>query len=549
MTAQTDKASRIMPLLIWAVALAAISPWLFIQLQAMIAGNVSSLLIGTERLLHGVPYLEADYETNPPLSMLIYAPHILLAQILGISLPLGATITTFILVALSSLTVREILKPFPMLDQNEKRNLLFCYILGITVLSSTIFFPDRENLITMGLFPFILCQYALTQKIQIKSTLLYPVLIIGALCVLVKPHFGLIPTILLIHRMISQKRFSAVKDPDFIILAVATLSYVTLLLTIFREYIDIVLPDALDLYVHQHNVPDTITYTQPRLMLCVFLLLTETLSKDLEKSKKRLVIFFYLCCLIAIIPAIVQMKGYFNHLIPATTFLAAGAGMSLYFRLKQYIKRPIAYLLLFPLILFGGSQLIQRPSWKFPKHSEIPNLPLSAFLKKECPAPCTFFMFHHDIEIMPPTAAYMGYTPATRFATLWFIPQIYGQLELMNDGENVPLTRDRLENLKTKYTLFAAQDLEKYEPSLLLIGTNVEIFKNENFDFMKFFMTNPTYKEIIEKNYEKTGTFTMDRAEYFKGTTMNQSYMLKYDVYKRKSGPWLETSVPEYKKP
>ena len=158
------------------------------------------------------------------------------------------------------------------------------------------------------------------------------------------------------------------------------------------------------------------------------------------------------------------------------------------------------------------------------------------FFEKECQVPCTLLIFHHDMEIMNPTVAYMGYTQATRYPTFWFIPQIYGQLEFIKEGKGTRLPEADLLRLKNKHANYIVEDIEYYKPSLLLIATNIKLIKDSDkyFDFIGFFSSNEKFKHIIEKEYEKTGTFEFDRAEYFRGTTLNKSFPLKYDVYKRK---------------
>ena len=100
-----------------------------------------------------------------------------------------------------------------------------------------------------------------------------------------------------------------------------------------------------------------------------------------------------------------------------------------------------------------------------------------------------------------------------------------------------------------QFLLLLAQDLERFRPSVILIETNVKAFNNEDFDFLGFFAQNETYRDTFFGNYRKTGTFAFDRAEYFRGTTLNQSYILTYDIYKRREGPWKSASFSEDEQP
>lgn len=536
-------------LIIWGIAILTLMPWIVVQAQTMVVGNVAGLLMGAERLLHGMSLSEGVFESNPPLSILIYIPPVLIARFIDIPLPVGATIFTFMMIALSTLTTQKIIAPISTLTANEKRALIFGYLVGITAVSTTVSFADREHLMIMALFPFILCQYLITEKIQIKKWLLYAVMFFGTIAVLVKPHYGLLPTLFILHRMLRQKRFNIFLDPDFLFLSIGTLAYIASVFLWFSDYIPVILPDALDLYVVNKNIPLSLRMFQPHLIAYVALFIVEILMEDLEKNKKRLLIFFYTCALLALTPSFVQMKGFYNHLVPAFAFFVTALSLSLFLRAEKYIGQWKILPYLTPIVILGLSQLVIPLSKDFPKHSDVPHMAAARFFEKECSKPCIFFVFHHDMEIMNPTAAYMDYTYASRFPTYWFIPHLAGQIDDLKKGEPTNLSKERLLALRKKYSLLSALDLEHYKPSVLLIGTNIKAYNNEDFDFIGFFSQNKTYKDVFENNYEKTGTLDIDRADYFQGTNLNQTFILKYDIYKRKKTPWISPSFLEHKKP
>ena len=160
---------------------------------------------------------------------------------------------------------------------------------------------------------------------------------------------------------------------------------------------------------------------------------------------------------------------------------------------------------------------------------------LAQFLDKNCVQPCSFFVFHSDIEIINPTALYKNYTHASRFPSYWFIPTLMRKIK-QSEKENQPeIFKEQLTKEIEKFGLFAAQDLKKYKPSILLIGTNIDVFGDGSFlDYVSFFSVNEEFKRTFLEDYKKTGTFDFDRADYFRGTSMAQTFILKYDVYVRK---------------
>lgn len=506
-------------------------PCIVIQGQYLVNGNISWLLMAADRLLDGQKMSEHIYETNPPLSIMIYAPHVLFAKFSGLPLPVASFYVTSLFAVLSVIMVHAIIKRFPMLTDVQRLGFLACYALSITWIT-TVFYADREHLIILGLIPFMLCQFAMMQRITLPRLLMYVVFIIGTLCVLIKPHYGLLPTVFLITRLIKHRKINFFKEPDFIILSAMTLLYVAIVFMFFRDYITVILPDVVTLYANSGgDLFSILRASQIHMLAYLSVFLFEAFKEDLKKEQKQLVMFLYGCCLLCLVPYYIQMKGFYNHLVPAYAFFMIGLSLSIMFRVAGIIKKYAALQIIIPVgCLLSLSNAISPMNTEFPKSSDIPNLPVAKFLEAECTKPCTFFSFHGNIEIMNPTAAMMGYRHGTRFPSLWFLPQI---LEGLRSDDS--RTREQALQLKMKYLAFVAEDLDYYKPSVLLIAADLPIGAVPAFNFMEFFGDNPDIRRIINEDYTKTKPFEFDRVEYFKGTTLEWSYILKYDVYKRKS--------------
>ncbi len=492
-------------------------PWLTIQANYYVTGNVSWLMIAADRFINGQNMLQHIYETNPPLSILIYTPHALFAHIFNLPLPITSFYISSIFVIASFLVTCAIIKKFSFLRTEEKAALLLACLAGMT-LGITVFYSEREHFIALGIVPFILCQYALTHNIQIKRELLLPSLIIGAMCILIKPHYGLFPTIMLIDRTIRRKNLKTFRDPDFITLSIMTLAYILLVTFMFQDYVTTILPDVLSLYANSpENLLHIINTTRVQLTLYIILLLFEAFRDDLSKDQRRFVLFLYTACLIFMVPYYVQAKGFYNHLLPANALFLMAISMSISFRIKHKYG---ALGLIIPMIAIAVIINLFSPlSTAFPKQSDIPNLPVAKYLDENCRKPCTFFAFHGDIEIFNPTAAAMGYTHASRFPSFWFLPAIL----------KAP---DKYDALRQKYTQFVLEDLQYYKPSLIILAKDLPV-ETQIFNFLDYFGKNQGIKEIFEEKYKHIEILEIDRTDYFKGTTLEQSYIYKYDVYRR----------------
>ncbi|MBV1889310.1 MAG: hypothetical protein KUG67_03595, partial [Proteobacteria bacterium] len=447
------------------------------------------------------------------------------------------------MVFLGTILTYKILRSFPFLKMQETITITAAFFIATTI-STSIDFGDREHMIVIWLTPFILSQYAITHRYSVSKPIILISLVIGAIFILVKPHYGLLPTAFLIHRMFLQSNFwKILKDADFMILSVATVTYLGALFTIFQDYTFNIFPDVKHLYLHTEYTETLLTNAAIPCALTGILLIMEWMQQDLDKNRKRLIITIYSASLLCFIPYFVQFKGYFNHILPANSFFVIGLGMSLIFRMsvieKSSIKQ-IAYTLI-SITLFAN--VFYPVHNKILSKNDMKNMPLTHFLESECLKPCTFFAFHDSIEIINPTAAHMGYTHGTRFPSTWFLPKIVHDLKNAKTQGDV----DHTHKFKKKYAKYFDEDIKHYEPSILLIGKGFPVSNIENFNFLDFFLDTPEAKKHFKKNYKKTSIFKFNQGDYFKGTSMQKTKMLEYDVYKRINNQSLNTNNAEPK--
>ena len=519
--------------LFWIAIFCVAIPCYMVQGSYLVNGNISWLLMAAERLLQGQSMSEHIYETNPPLSIIIYTPHVLAAKLLGMKLPIASYYVTSIFVLLSVVTMNKLIRYLPHIPNIQRYSFIACYALSITIIT-TVFYSDREHLILLGLAPFVVTQFMLLHRIALPKLLVYCVFIVGAFCILVKPHYGLLPTVFLLTRLIKHRQVNFFKAPDFQVLAIMTLLYIGVMAIFFYDYVTIIFPDVATLYVNSgSDFLSIMNASQIHMLAYIAFFLFEVFREDLKKPQKSLVVFIYSCCILCLVPYYVQLKGFYNHLIPAYAFFMMGLCLTLMFRSENLIKlKKLSFLqLLIPFIaLMSVANAISPLNTDFPQHKNIPNMPVAEVLEEKCPKPCTFFAFHGDIEIMNPTAAYMGYNHGSRFPVFWFLPQVLATLEDNKARENGL-------SLMDKYTQMVAEDLEYYKPDILLIAQDIPVAYLTTFNFISFFAHNEHVKRELEEHYEKDGILEFDRAQYFSGTTLEYSYTLTFQIYRRKSNP------------
>lgn len=496
------------------------------QAEYWVNGNISWLMIAAERLLSGQSLSEHIYENNPPLSILLYAPHVILSQITGLERADIVYPYTFFCTILSTFAIYKLSKPWTILSEHQKASFLFGYFAAVTI-GTTLFISEREHYIILTLVPFILAQYNLTNNIKTSHFLLWPVLLIGSAVILVKPHYGIVPTYFLLNRLCRHKTIKALLRADFWALSAATLTYGLLLATIFNDYVTVIFHDVVTLYFGHPDVATTMKTAE--LYLVIFLLMPaiELFQKDLTKEQKTLLFTFYISCLLCLIPYFVQMKGYYYHMTPAYIFFLCGLTLSLGLRMQSFFKTiPALQSIATALALLSFLNVFTPLSTNVLTKKEVKEIPIAQFIKKECATPCTFYAFHGDIETFIPIAFANNFEFGSRFSAYWFLPELMKGLQEKKDKE--------FESLRYKYSTMVTRDLEFYAPSLLLIRKDIFITPDKPFNYMSFFGDNHAFKRVIIQNYSYMGTRAFDSAPYFKGTNLGGQNMMIFDIYKRK---------------
>lgn len=441
--------------------------------------DVAWLSICAERLMNGGTLTDSCYDTNPPLSVLVYAPFIWLSQITSITIHHIIFWLTLAPIGFATLATYKL---------SKNKNLTVAFLATITIIPS-LYYAERDHFIAIMLLPFILLQFAITKKETINTSLKYSVLILGSLALLLKPHFGLIPIFMILHRMRYKRTLWVIKDADFIILAMSCISYLTVILLFYNDFITQILPDVLEFYLGYNNIDGTLkklTIYGP--LWAIFCVGCTLYSKDYRL--KLLVPCAGLCLLVFTI----QMKGFTYHLLPFFALI-----FPLIFSSIPKIKAPIIL-----ISIFAFSYIFSPLRPEYPTHHDYQNNEITDYINQNCTHPCSFYMLHENMDIVSQIAFYSGHTYATRFPAFWFQPQI-------------------TKTGKVRFSQYIAQDINKYNPALIFVP------KADN-SLLDFYSVSPEFNKTIS-TYKKTDELTVDRAFFYKDTKYDFSYELTWDVY------------------
>jgi hypothetical protein len=501
----------------WMIVIAGITPWILQQFHQSIHSDTAWLIIGAERLLSGQSMSAHIYETNPPLSLIFHIPIILLSKI-GISVYYASTIYIGALLALSVYFIHLILSNIPYFEPRQVRVLSAVYIIIVTILAH-VDFGQRDHVVIFGLFPFLLVQLCLTYDVKIPALSKWVILILGCFLILLKPPHGLLPALLWLHRLYKTRSVTVFKDPDFIVLFAGSLLYIAICWLVFEDYVTQILPDVLALYISPLQ-PDIIKKSVFYLIVGTVLIVT-TLAFKFEKKTQNIIIVLFAFAAIALIPFVVQMKGFHYHLMPALTLFSCALFLLAFSVLKLYTSASKASVYSV-LLCFCFAYTLSPLNPYYPRHEDYRNFEITK-LVSGCAPECSFFMFTNNIAIVHPTAIYTRTTHGSRFPVYWFLPAL-----LNWDG-----TPEKADEYRIKYADMTAQDLSYYKPELLIIG-HFEIIghEDEKFNFVDYFSISPAFNKQLS-NYKRTKSIDVNQKEYFAGTSQAFDNVITYDIYQR----------------
>lgn len=492
----------------------ALYTWFSIQVQVNITADTLWLADAAGRLIHGEAMSQSFYDPNPPLSMILYIPAVWAAGTGLISLHNALFAYVLLFLAGASVTTYKILRVIPGTDKAAAMASTAALIIASTVMASGSY-TERDQMIGIWLVPFVLTQLALTKGWPVPAPLRHMTFLVGAVLILIKPHHGLLPTLLIIHRAITQKRLSVWRDADFLYLAAGVIGYAVLLAFYFPDFLQVMLPDILRLY--SAEVSKSVLF---RALYYGLLCVTVMLFAIMVGKTSWLPYFFLGCALVSLVPFIVQMRGYHYHLMPAIIFFWCGTAFFGKELFQRYMSPHLA------LILVTGAMTLfafftTQSRLTLPTVTQYQTLPMAQVLA-DCEAPCPFFVVNDHIEITHQTALYTGKEWASRFPSLWFLPGIY-KLE-----EKDPAA---FESLRDKYATMLAEDLERYKPRYVLAGS-FKLRDDFMFDLQQFTAANDSFRKAWAA-YSPAGEITINQGRYFPAYKKFRDHKITYKIYKR----------------
>jgi hypothetical protein len=148
-----------------------------------------------ERFLEGAVLYRDIFETNPPMSVLIYLPALIVGQMIGVSSTVAVTIQTIMLALISLSLCYQRINVAQWRDGSHRAFFLLVLAIVFLILPNNMF-SQREHFALMLLAPYLT---GIAMIAEDRSEAKWPwrlvTAVMAGIAVLIKPHFLAVPTL------------------------------------------------------------------------------------------------------------------------------------------------------------------------------------------------------------------------------------------------------------------------------------------------------------------------------------------------------------------
>lgn len=505
--------------------------WVNLAKNTFIDTDTGWLLQCLQRFLAGGNYSNNFFETNPPLSFLIYLPVVPFLNQDPQTIKLSLLLTFLAYSFISNICVYFLLKKMEL--EKPVITLTLISILFSQTWAMGTFSINKDYLIFVFLIPLNLTQYLITNdKIRFTPLSVFSSFL-GGLAICLKPHYAIIPAAFLLHRLIKTKNINTIiTSVDFITMLVTGASYIAFIAIIFPDYLTIVLPQVIDIYPYMKSLPLLnmayfIFISLYSALMIGFIRKDTPYLKEISTLTNCSILLGFVC----FFAFAIQGKGFFYQAMPfigytsIAFFMSTSTLLSNYLA-KKYVSVCITYALLscicLPLLL------------GFPKAPSITNDKFSQieFFKKikELSPNGTYITYDFKPSYLA-LPYYFGINNGARFGIIWPFDGLNAEYEeAKSKGHN-----EKLETIKGKFKFFIdmmAEDITNNKPDVICIPRYPDATtKVPSQMLLTFLLKNEKFSQAF-KNYNHKETFDFDTGIFMNNVISDDdSSVVMFDLY------------------
>lgn len=497
----------------WALvlALAIFAAGAFLRLHEPLNHDVSWLFVAAERLLDGGRLGIEIYELNAPAAILLYVPAAILSRLADLAPKVSVLLLTALVASACLVSSRYFLGLlFDEAAGNKWRadGVVLCWA-AVWSLLPGYDFAQREHFIVLLLIPFALLEACLSSKITVSRGWELAAAGLASLAMMIKPHFALVPGILLLARAGRYGPLAVLRSVGPYVLLVSGCLYILAVFTFFREWLSVarnayLLYGAYDgtapwvLRMLPNAPPPTATHAVfgvAGLILAAFIV--HRRDKVLAMAAYNLLLVLLVCTMLYL----VQWKGFTYQLLPSTLLALSTASLVIGSLLPPLaLGSPLTAAHIVGLVF---AALIVRVSLYVAPVGPPVNKRLAEALAARA-ANGSVYAFTTGMRPLFPIVTEENLRWSSRFPCLWTLVGAYNQR--FSPRITHRLSAPELDALESGLIDQVVEDLRRNTPATIVVDVGPQKqWVAGSLDFVKFFSRDPRFFDVWS-GYRKVNT-------------------------------------------
>jgi hypothetical protein len=422
--------------------------------------DITWLVTVGEKMLSGQQLYVDVIETNPPFSVWLYLPAVIVAQWLGLDATSVVAISVFLIVFISLALTAKVAHASGFLSKNDLLALL-PGLLVVTLIWPGNSFAEREHIGVVSFLPFtVLVAWRATVKPRSELTpgLTLAVGLCASLLLLVKPYYAVVPFALSAHAAWRRRDLSLLFTPENMTIGVVCLAYLASVWYLHPEFLYTIYPLLEETYMRHTRYATVAQVYFPSLALIVIfarLFYGPTAFPQLPVA-------LFIAAAAACMPLAYQGKGWSYHAYPALAFAVIAFLVLIFTRVgprENTVKRTLLF-----IAAFFAASAIWAPFYR----TERPDSEILQHIKEALPGPRTVAVLGTDIATANNISRLIGGDWIGRYCSDW----LGGMAAWLADFEQVEgnfAEEEKYRQLASSYKDAKYAELVQAQPNLVII--------------------------------------------------------------------------------
>lgn len=427
-----------------------------------IDADVSWLLTVSERVLDGQALYVDVFEVNPPASVLIYLPAVIAARLLRLSSESAVTGFVIGLAALAVLQLGRLVAADERVALRRKPLLIGTVIFVLLILPGACF-AQREHVALVTLLPMVAVQWLRGNARPVSIVLALAAGAGAGVTMAIKPHFALAVVPVMLATMARRRSLRPAIAPEALAAAAVLIAYGAAVILLFPAFFSRALPLVRTVYLPSGGGWMSVIEAPATAIFAVALFLWLWTARGSLRNSASLPPMLAAIGFFA--AALVQGRGYLNHLYPAVALAFLAAAIA---QLESNERDRVRLAALGLLGLFALRIFINVAG--YPRLTET--------VREVAPERPGIIVAGSNLSIGHPLTRQVGGRWAGRRASLW-ASGTANELLLANPD---PATRARLRAYQAEDRRIFVEDVQRRRPDVVLVP---------GADGLRFIRTNP----------------------------------------------------------